>query len=267
MLCSAVRASGGFVALAANGHYAVAASVRSLPSGTVVPAEALPEGDEGPPAAALDGNVAWLAPAYAGAEVVGVVGLGPREPHGQYANHDRALLLDVADWVSRVAPAQRQQQSERDLLTRLAAEVPSRELELEAASAHLRAVLAAPLEEDLLHAVEEALRHLADYAWLGESPLVARLGLAGETHVARGKALRQRLEAAIEGLRPAGPAPREPWPREWHGYATMRQAYLEDVPNREITARLYVSDSTFARARRKAMRAVARSLIETSASG
>jgi hypothetical protein len=110
--------------------------------------------------------------------------------------------------------------------------------------------------------VDQALRHLGDYAWLGESPLVARLGLAGETHIARGKALRHHLETAIEGLRPAGPAPRDSWPRAWQGYLVLRLAYLEDLPNREIIARLYLTESTFARLRRKAVRAVGQSLME-----
>jgi hypothetical protein len=168
----------------------------------------------------------------------------------------------VADWVGRVAPAQRQQEEERHVLERLASEVPTREVELLTASHDLQATLTTPLTNEAVSEIEEALRHLADYAWLGESPLVARLGITGDTHVARGKALRERLEAAIEGLRPPGPTPKEPWPREWQSYATLRLAYIDDVSNREITARLYVAESTFARIRRKAVRAAARSVVE-----
>lgn len=116
--------------------------------------------------------------------------------------------------------------------------------------------------EEIVLLVDQAMRHLNEYDWLGESPLVARLGIAGGTHIACGKALRDRLESAIEGLRPAGPAPKQPWPRNWQAHAVLRLAYLEEVPNREIMARLYLAESTFARLRRKAVRAVARSLVE-----
>jgi hypothetical protein len=116
--------------------------------------------------------------------------------------------------------------------------------------------------DEIVQQVDQALRHLADFAWLGASPLVGWLGLPGETHTARGKALRQQLETAIEDLRPLGPRPKEPYPREWHAYTALRWAYVEEVPNREIMARLFISEGTFARLRRKAVRAVARNLLE-----
>jgi hypothetical protein len=262
LLCQTVHAAGGFIALAENGQHTVAASLRSLPVGAALPAAALPPGDVGEAPPTLRDQVTWLAPAYLGAEAVGVVGLGPRVPHGSYLEHDLALLVDTADWVSRVAPAQSRQEQERETLSRLAAEMPTREVQLQTATEDLRQAMSVPLADEVVSEVEDALRHLAEYAELGESPLVARLGLAGDTHVARGKALRERLEAAIEGLRPPGPTPKEPWPREWQGYAAVRLAYVEDVPNREIMARLYVAESTFARVRRKAVRAVARSVVE-----
>jgi hypothetical protein len=42
----------------------------------------------------------------------------------------------------------------------------------------------------------------------------------------------------------------------------LYDAYVEDAPNREIMARLYISEGTFNRVRRKALRAAARSLWE-----
>jgi hypothetical protein len=110
--------------------------------------------------------------------------------------------------------------------------------------------------------VDQALRHLNDVVWLGDSPLVARLGMTGQTPLARGRALREQLVAAIHSLRPDGPAPKGALPPEWHAYLALRLAYVEDVPNREIMAQLFLSDSTFARLRRKAVRAVAWSLVE-----
>ena len=49
-------------------------------------------------------------------------------------------------------------------------------------------------------------------------------------------------------------------PREWHSYAILYDAYVEDVPNREIMARLYISEGTFNRLRRKALQAVSRAV-------
>jgi len=267
MLCETVRASGGFIALAEAGALHVAASLHSLAVSTPLPLEVLPAGDVGAPAAPLDGQVTWLAPVYVGEAAVGVVGLGARAQFGKYSEDDLTLLVETADWVSRVAPAQSHQQEMRDTLKSIAAELPTGETELQNAAEDLRAALKTAPPDKVFREVEEALRHLADYAWLGESPLVERLGVSGETHVARGKALRQRLEAAIEGLRPPGPPPKEPWPREWYGHAAVHLAYVEDVPNREIMARLYVTETTFARIRKKSVRAVAKSVMEQSATG
>jgi hypothetical protein len=119
--------------------------------------------------------------------------------------------------------------------------------------------------------VEDALRHLSDYAHLGQHPLAnlaavdRRLSGQRLTHLERGKAVYQVLDEAIERLRPAAGQPGDPPAREWHPYLVLHDAYLEDVPNREIMARLYISDATFSRTRRAALRAIARSLDEMEA--
>jgi hypothetical protein len=70
------------------------------------------------------------------------------------------------------------------------------------------------------------------------------------------------LVEAIETLRPGGTRPKEPLPREWENYVVLHDAYIEGVANREIMARLYTSEGTFNRIRRKALRGVARYLLE-----
>jgi DNA-binding CsgD family transcriptional regulator len=42
----------------------------------------------------------------------------------------------------------------------------------------------------------------------------------------------------------------------------LHDAYVEGVPNREIMARLYISEGTFNRTRRNAIRGLARLLAE-----
>ena len=43
----------------------------------------------------------------------------------------------------------------------------------------------------------------------------------------------------------------------------INDAYIEDIRDREIMARLYISEGTYYRTRRKALRGVARALLET----
>ena len=53
-----------------------------------------------------------------------------------------------------------------------------------------------------------------------------------------------------------------PPPREWYAYLILRDAYVEERPNREIMLRLFISEGTFNRTRRSAIRSLARDLGE-----
>jgi hypothetical protein len=127
---------------------------------------------------------------------------------------------------------------------------------------------AAPVAEIPMREVEDALRNLTSLAYLGEhslaklSSVAARLPAQGATHLDRGRAVHYVLSEAIERLCPDGKRPRDPIPREWHPYIILHDAYLEDAPNRDIMARLYISEGTFNRTRRAALRAVTRLLEE-----
>jgi hypothetical protein len=90
------------------------------------------------------------------------------------------------------------------------------------------------------------------------------MGIDAETHVERGKELQQLLMDSIELLRPGEKRPPEPLPRIWYNHAVLYDAYVEGVQNREIMARLYISEGTFNRTRRNAIRGLARVLIEKS---
>jgi hypothetical protein len=97
---------------------------------------------------------------------------------------------------------------------------------------------------------------------LGQSALANKLAIKGASHVERGKQLRQLIVESIQSLRPAEKRPAEPLPRVWYNYAVLYDAYVEEVPNREIMARLYISEGTFNRTRRNAIRGLARLLLE-----
>ena len=261
-LCRTLRASGGFMAMRRDAHFDVSASLNSLTVGSPLEAGDVTCEDVCQPRGALAERVAWLAPALMGADQVGVIGLGPRTSGGKYSEADLDLLAEMADWMGRLVHTHARQRDSRERLIQLASEVQSRELGLQAEAEDLLTTLENNPDREFVRLVEEALRNLADYAALGQSPLAAQLTAPGATHVERGKAVRQMLIQTIETLRPAGQRPTGILPREWYGHAILYDAYVEDAPNREIMARLYISEGTFNRVRRKALRAAARSLWE-----
>lgn len=261
-LVQLLGARAGFIAVRRQAGYAILASVNSLPIGTIIDAAEVPQQELGPPGPALADRLAWLAPAFAGEEQVGVIALGQRLNRGPYSEADLDLLADLADWVGRLVESDRRQNARRaDLLT-LASAVQSGEDELQAQAQTLLTTLEAQPDRQFARHVELALQRLSDLTVLGQSPLVDQLHLHGATHIERGKALRERLVAEVNSLRPGGTRPSGVLPREWHSYAILHDAYIEDVPNREIMARLYISEGDFNRKRRKALQAVARALFE-----
>jgi hypothetical protein len=122
-------------------------------------------------------------------------------------------------------------------------------------------------DPESIQLVEEGLKNLHDYIVLGKSPLADQLAVDGETHIERGKAVHDVLVETIKTLRPEGKRPAEPLPREWHNYVIMNDAYIEDVRDREIMAKLYISEGTYYRTRRKALRGVTRALMEADVLG
>jgi len=122
-----------------------------------------------------------------------------------------------------------------------------------------------------VEAVEDALRHMADYGYLGDHALTqlkivkAKVALNAVTHLDLGKAVYCMLAEAIEKLRPGMPLAGDPPARDWYSYLILHDAYLEGIPNRDIMSRLYISEGTFSRTRRAALRALARALEEMEA--
>ncbi|MEK7384755.1 MAG: hypothetical protein AAB262_15930, partial [Elusimicrobiota bacterium] len=246
-LCRTLNASGGFIAVRRQNEFVVTASVHSLSlDSTVEPAMVMGDDLRQPPAPLAD-KAAWLAPAFVRNEQAAVVGLGPRPARSDYSESALDLLAATAAWVGQMMDADTRQEAGRTQLIELAAEVQSREVKLQAGAEDLIAVFENQLDAQFVRWVEEGLRRLTDYTTLGQLPLTAQLQIQGETHIERGKAVREHLIQAIETLRPAGQRPSGILPREWHGYAILHDAYVEDVPNREVMARLYISESTFNR--------------------
>ena len=247
LLCQILGASGGFIATRQSDLLVVTVSYRSISLGAkFAPIEMVSDDAYEPPAELAD-TLAWLMPAFKDAEQLALIGIGHPVDRHHYSADDLDLLAEAANRVALIVAL---------------AEMHSGETNLQSESDGLISTLITNPDPKFLKMVEEGLRNLTDIITLGQSPLAQELGITGKTHIDQGKALRQKLTEAIETLRPEGPRPKEPLPREWENYVVLHDAYIEGVPNREIMARLYTSEGTFNRIRRKALRGVARYLLE-----
>jgi hypothetical protein len=202
-----------------------------------------------------------LIPLYADSEQLGAILLGRPVNSLAYARAEVETLLDLSD---RLADAMRDTRRATSRLLQTA--------RLAEAHKQLNDQQPATKQVDITpKLVENALRNLFDYAHLGRHPLAdlqlvdSRLSIDPVTHLDRGKVLHSLLVEVIDKLRPNRNPPDEPPPRNWYPYLILSDAYLNDVPNRDIMARLYISEGTFNRTRRLALRAVARSLGEMEA--
>jgi hypothetical protein len=199
-------------------------------------------------------EAALLIPLYAENRQLGALILGRPTNGVGYSKADLELLLYPSD---RLADLIQNAQRETEYLAQLANLVEKNQPEAESPSAQIS-----------IKGVENALRNLTDYAYLGEHPLAklnlvaCRLPAGATTHLDRGKLVYTILAEAMEKLRPEGKLPPEPPPADWYPYLILHEAYLEGIPNRDIMARLYISEGTFNRTRRAALRAVTRTLEE-----
>jgi hypothetical protein len=204
-------------------------------------------------------EAALLIPLYADTEQIGALILGRPVNGISYSQADVDLLLYPSD---RLADAIRDARRNAEYVTQVAQVIETSRPE----------TVKYP-DQISVKAVEDALRHMVDYAYLGDHPLtrfkLVRSKVAADvavTHLDLGKAAYNVLAEAVEKLRPADTAPSDPPPREWYPYLILYNAYLEDIPNRDIMSHLYISEGTFNRTRRAALRAVARALEEMESS-
>jgi hypothetical protein len=239
LLCKVINASGGFIAIRTDGRYIVSTSNRSLPAGSEIPISAV--GTEiQQPAGNLRNEIDWLAPALENQTPVAVIGIGPSRSNNEYSNEDIDMLAEVADRVGSIVHLQ----SHNNGASPSANKGVDARVNMESESDQLLSALISAPDPDFVKTVEEGLRNISDTIKLG--------------------AVRDQLIHAIEMLKPDTPRPPEPLPRDWYNYVVLYDAYVKDVPNREIMARMYVSEGTFNRSRRNALRGVARYLLEQS---
>jgi hypothetical protein len=216
---------------------------------------------------------------------VGALVLGYKGRKHPYNEDDLELLEDLGDQIAGVIRLQQIQDENTNAMNMLIADLRTRERSLEL---QVQQMLATPRpaaqpeptpvadgidDEELVRSVEDALRHLSDYAYLGEHPLarlhaVDRL-LAKEngdvtTSLDRGKKLNEVLLRALDKLRPSGTEPKTTQvpSREWWYFILLTDSYVRDCPTRDIMGRLCIGEGTFNRTRKRAIRGVAKAVRE-----
>lgn len=262
LLCQTLEAPGGFVAVRQGEEFSVMAGKSSVPIGSVMSESVVACEDVSQPQSDQLPAIAWLAPSFEGLTQVAVVGIRRSRSRMEYSTGNLELLAEAADQIGTIVSLSNLRPGQENLLNEALSETQQKAEELNSATEDLLDSISANPDVDFVKLVEEALRHLTDTITLGQSPLAIILGMDAETHIERGKELQQLMMDSIELLKPDDERPPEPLPRIWYNHAVLHDAYVEGVQNREIMARLYISEGTFNRTRRNAIRGLARLLVE-----
>jgi hypothetical protein len=262
LLCETLNSSGGFIAIRRDENFVVIATQESIEINSQFSPEMVECEDISHPKTDQLPRIAWIAPAFEGQTQVAVVALGQPKAKPDYSAGDLELLAEVADQVGTLISLSNLTAGRADQIQQLVAESQAQANELNSVAGEMIAAIATTSDAEFIRIVEEGLRHLSDYITLGQLPLASQMHFVAESHIECGKQLNKLLIDSIESLRPAEKRPPEPLPRVWYSYAVLHDAYVEGVPNREIMARLYISEGTFNRTRRNALRGLTRMLME-----
>jgi hypothetical protein len=262
LLCRTLDSSGGFIAIRRGENFVVIATRGSVAVNSQLPATSVACEDISHPKTDQFPDIAWIAPVFEGQIQVAVIALSRPKAKLDFSAGDLELLAEVADQVGTLISLVNLTAGRVNQIQQLVDDSQMQANELNSVTEEMIAAMAANPDSEFIKIVEEGLRHVSDYIALGQLPLAGKLNITGETRIDCGKQLHQILIEAIESLRPAGMRPPEPLPRIWYSYAILHDAYIQGVPNREIMARLYISEGTFNRTRRNALRGLARLLTE-----
>jgi len=262
LLCETLASLGGFIAIRRDENFVVIATKESVPTNSPLPPEAVACEDISHPKSDQLPNIAWVAPAFEGPTQVAVIALSHPKAKLDYSAGDLELLAEVADQVGSLISLSNLTAGRANQIQQLVVESQIHANELNSIAGEMIAAISTNFDSEFIKTVEEGLRNLSDYITLGQLPLASQMNITGDSHIECGKQLNKLLIDSIESLRPAEKRPPEPLPRVWYSYAVLYDAYVEGVPNREIMARLYISEGTFNRTRRNALRGLARLLSD-----
>ena len=262
LLCQTLNAPGGFVAIRRGEKFVVLASRSSVPIGSEMELSLLACEDISHPKAEQLSTLAWIVPSFEGRMQVAAVGVEKSRSRMEYSKGNLELLAEVADQIGTLVSLSNLQSRQGGESRAVEVEARTNAEELKTATGEMLDSISVQTDEEFIRIVEEALRHLPDTVTLGQSALAAKIPIKADSHIERGKYLQELLTNSIEAFKPGEKRPPEPLPRVWYNHAVLYDAYVEGVPNREIMARLYISEGTFNRTRRNAIRGLARMLME-----
>lgn len=233
-------------------------------------------------------GMALLAPLMDEQRQIGALVLGAKLSGDPYHPEDVEYVETVGLQLAAMIVTARQQEMRVHELEQVIEEYLAREGNLQQQMQQLVAIPAIqepePVDLDegqMTSLTEDALRHLSDFAYLGEHQF-AQLRVLGAflpvaegvepgatrggavTHLDRGKALHALLVQAVAQLRPPGAEPKgnNVPAREWHNYLILHESYIKGELTREIMARLFIGEGTYNRTRRRALRSVAKIVQE-----
>lgn len=283
-LCTKLHVERGLIALRDQESFICQASKPSSHLGEVFPLDALSATEITPlPLPGIAGlrDMVLVVPVHNYGEQVAALVLGGTERNAPYSEDDLFLLDELADRLGEMIHATRLQEENTRLLSQMVSDFRLQEHALQRQADSLVSVSlmesGPPLgdisNDELVSEVEDALRRLYDYSYLGEHSLaqllVVQKRLEGQepesvTHIDCGKALSQFLVQAIQKLRPEGPDPKPLTvpQREWHQFLILHSAYVSGEPTREIMSRLYIGEGTYNRTRRRALYGLAKAVQE-----
>jgi hypothetical protein len=261
LLCQTLNASAGVIAIRQGEKMVVIASRNSVRLGTEISQDLAVYEDVSRATGQLL-NIVWICAAFERQTQIALIGIGASNTKMEYSAGDRDLLAEFADQVGIVVSIANLQPQTKEQIRQLVEEAQAQAVEMQSAAGGMIESLAFNPDTEFIRMVEDCLRHYMDFIRLGQSPLADWMRLEGDHHTERGKQLQKLLREAIEALRPSGPLPEELLNKSWYSYVVIHDAYMNGITNRAIMARLFISEGTFNRTRRNALRSVARWLVE-----
>lgn len=255
LLCQTLNTSGGLIAVRREDEFVVTATKNSVPLESRFSSDLFSYDDI---TEVTENDLVWVAPTFDGQTQIAMVGIAKPKKKLDYSTGELDLLGEFADQIGTVISLHNLRPQQTQQIRQLVENAN----EIDLVEKEMMSAIAKTPDEDFIKILEEGLRHLPDTITLGQSVLAEQIKVEGESHIERGKNLQQVLIKSIDLLRPAEKRPEEPLPRVWYNYVVLNDAYVEGVPNREIMARLYISEGTFNRTRRNAIRGLARLLME-----
>jgi hypothetical protein len=261
LLCKNLNTSSGLIAVRREESLFVIASKNSAQIGSGI-SEDLIKTEDAIQSAGKVQNIEWVTSAFEGQKPIALVGIGAAHAKLNYSAGELELFTEFADHVGTIVSIGNLRPKTDHEMIELVEKANAHTRDMESIANDMLETLSLNPQEDLVKIVEEGLRKYSDYIVLGQSPLADWVGAEGNSHIERGKQVQKVLSTAIEMLRPAEARPPEPLPRIWYNYVVLHDAYVKGVINREVMARLYISEGTFNRIRRNAIKGVTRWLLE-----